>query len=682
MAKTFANIRPDAGGGGGAVDSVNGQTGVVVLDKSDIGLGNADNTSDLNKPISTATQAALDLKQDLISGSANRVARFNNSAEVTDISQWQIDDNGYLNANFVAEPDGLAGAFDVLRHNVNIEPLQNSPNEVWDIETNQVIVDPSSSGFDIGTSGQGLRYQINNATHSGTSNLGAIEYIHNNFNIGNGTDPIDVKGVGYIFGLGQFNANSNINGPMQGYGYQPSINAAATIDPTQYTQAFYDTANYGCASPNYISFNASPTIAEIINNTNYTAFQINPNITDFTGNASFNGVGISGNFGTFNGGSWQGININPIITEGRYVAGLNVSMNNVSLYAGTVGSLVIQDLTIESDLPSSFANTASIEYTTGGTAGSEIVSNTGFAFSVQIESGVSTATQVAAALNAYPAFILNFNVTISGTASDPQVTQAATNLAGGTDPGSKQAAYLDGDVQITGGLAFGGALSIGQLNAFATQALVDGGGNPTTIHSLISNPTVAANATIANADTLGINTAMLLTIGDNATVTTAFVGVAALALPAVISMGTGSTIDQVSGGTFAVSLDGGATGGVIDKLDICRSIAIPNGVTTITNLRGYKFDLPFGDPGTTTWGFYSEPDCHNYFAGNLKISGADTVTNSSIGLEIESTTKAMVLSRMTTTERNALTAINGMQIYNTSTDKFQGYAAGSWVDLH
>jgi hypothetical protein len=47
------------------VDSVNGKTGVVVLDKTDIGLGNVDNTSDANKPISTATQTALDLKADV-----------------------------------------------------------------------------------------------------------------------------------------------------------------------------------------------------------------------------------------------------------------------------------------------------------------------------------------------------------------------------------------------------------------------------------------------------------------------------------------------------------------------------------------------------------------------------------------------------------------------------------------
>lgn len=50
------------------VESVNGKTGAVTLDKSDVGLGNVDNTSDANKPVSTATQAALDDKLDLAGG--------------------------------------------------------------------------------------------------------------------------------------------------------------------------------------------------------------------------------------------------------------------------------------------------------------------------------------------------------------------------------------------------------------------------------------------------------------------------------------------------------------------------------------------------------------------------------------------------------------------------------------
>lgn len=56
-----------ASGGPGAVSSVNGYTGTVVLAKSDIGLGNVDNTSDVNKPISSATQSALDLKANISS---------------------------------------------------------------------------------------------------------------------------------------------------------------------------------------------------------------------------------------------------------------------------------------------------------------------------------------------------------------------------------------------------------------------------------------------------------------------------------------------------------------------------------------------------------------------------------------------------------------------------------------
>ena len=44
------------------VMSVNGKRGAVVLAKADVGLGNVDNTSDANKPISTATQNALDAK--------------------------------------------------------------------------------------------------------------------------------------------------------------------------------------------------------------------------------------------------------------------------------------------------------------------------------------------------------------------------------------------------------------------------------------------------------------------------------------------------------------------------------------------------------------------------------------------------------------------------------------------
>lgn len=47
------------------VQSVAGKTGAVTLAKADVDLANVDNTSDANKPVSTATQNALNLKADI-----------------------------------------------------------------------------------------------------------------------------------------------------------------------------------------------------------------------------------------------------------------------------------------------------------------------------------------------------------------------------------------------------------------------------------------------------------------------------------------------------------------------------------------------------------------------------------------------------------------------------------------
>lgn len=62
-------------------------------------------------------------------------------------------------------------------------------------------------------------------------------------------------------------------------------------------------------------------------------------------------------------------------------------------------------------------------------------------------------------------------------------------------------------------------------------------------------------------------------------------------------------------------------------------------------------------------------------AGNVGIGGTAAT---SAKLEIASTTGALLIPRMTTTQRDALTAVNGMIIYNSTAAKFQGYEAGAW----
>lgn len=62
--------------------------------------------------------------------------------------------------------------------------------------------------------------------------------------------------------------------------------------------------------------------------------------------------------------------------------------------------------------------------------------------------------------------------------------------------------------------------------------------------------------------------------------------------------------------------------------------------------------------------------------------GFTTGLTASAALEVRSTLGAFLLPRMTTTQRDALTATDGMMVYNTSTNKVQARAAGAWVDLH
>jgi len=70
---------------------------------------------------------------------------------------------------------------------------------------------------------------------------------------------------------------------------------------------------------------------------------------------------------------------------------------------------------------------------------------------------------------------------------------------------------------------------------------------------------------------------------------------------------------------------------------------------------------------------------HDLSTAKLTVTG-DAAVNGS--LTVTTTTGAVILPRMTTTQRNALTAAAGMMVYNTTDSKFQGYDGSAWRDLH
>ena len=55
---------------------------------------------------------------------------------------------------------------------------------------------------------------------------------------------------------------------------------------------------------------------------------------------------------------------------------------------------------------------------------------------------------------------------------------------------------------------------------------------------------------------------------------------------------------------------------------------------------------------------------------------------SGTSIAVTGTAGAMTLNTVTTTQRNALSAANGMVVYNSTTSKIEAYAGGAWVQLH
>ena len=112
----------------GGVTSVNTYTGAVTLDQSDIGLSDVDNTSDADKPISTATQTALDGKastshthSELNSPNSTKQIELQNNGDLTLPNGGKISDSAVAEGSItLTPPNAGAGQGLVIRPTVGV----------------------------------------------------------------------------------------------------------------------------------------------------------------------------------------------------------------------------------------------------------------------------------------------------------------------------------------------------------------------------------------------------------------------------------------------------------------------------------------------------------------------------------------------------------------------------------
>ncbi len=122
---------------------------------------------------------------------------------------------------------------------------------------------------------------------------------------------------------------------------------------------------------------------------------------------------------------------------------------------------------------------------------------------------------------------------------------------------------------------------------------------------------------------------------------------------------------------------------------IMRQVNPNTGDNFIESAAWQPFDDAVSDFGTS-----SKRWKDGYFSGTIRSAsaptsiqvggsvnvGADAAANTSSSIDLSATDRALLLNRLTTTQRDALTPLNGFALYNSTLNKFQVYENGSWVN--
>lgn len=249
-----------------------------------------------------------------ILGTANTFAGFDGSGALESVPGFSIDTTSGGQSIALTEHPNNGGGYTVHQSSVNFEPLQNSPNENWNIYNLFINMDSTNSGFTQGTSGNAVQALNVGFNHGTTGSTGALISYNASNSLGNGTDPVTIKGFGFFAGGGATNSGVTIDGQVFGMSFAPSFQSGSIMGSSQNTQAFFDGSQFSVPENSHFSFNGSPGINQINNNNNYTGVSIGPNIGTLQGNAGATGFSYGPTIGTINSGGVVGLFQNPSVT--------------------------------------------------------------------------------------------------------------------------------------------------------------------------------------------------------------------------------------------------------------------------------------------------------------------------------------------------------------------------------
>src|SRR5690606_9849390 len=205
------------------VTSVSGKTGVVTLAKGDVGLGNVDNTSDVDKPISTAVSTALSGKVDT------------SDARLTNSREWT--------ASTVSQAEAEAGTA-TTRRAWTAQRVWQAITAWWNASAAKSKLDGIQAGA---TANQTDAYLLNRANHTGTQAASTITGLATVATTGSYNDltgkPTIPAGTVTSVGLSAPTGFSVSGSPVTGSGtlaiaFASGYSLPTTAKQTQWDQAY------------------------------------------------------------------------------------------------------------------------------------------------------------------------------------------------------------------------------------------------------------------------------------------------------------------------------------------------------------------------------------------------------------------------------------------------------------
>lgn len=270
-----------------------------AVTKAQIGLGNCDNTSDLNKPISTATQSALDSLSTEISNEVTRAKAIEEelSEDITSESLRATTAENKITSNLTAHTTNTDNPHNVTKSQIGLGNVDNTADVNKPISTatqnalnNKADKATTLAGYNI--TDAYTKSEIDNKISSVYKFKGSVEDVEDL--------PADGNTVGDVY-------NVIITGDNYAWTEDGWDKLAGDVDLTPYLLKSEAQANYAtisslstvATSGSYNDLLNKPTIPtttnELTNNSGFITNQVS-NLTNYTLTSSLSDVALSGNY--------------------------------------------------------------------------------------------------------------------------------------------------------------------------------------------------------------------------------------------------------------------------------------------------------------------------------------------------------------------------------------------------